>query len=93
MFRLSPIYRELLFGAFCGEEGRWSAFFVSCRGFQPSQASRRRVPEPPTFSGIRNVKELKNFIRDVEQYFQAAHIPPDEQVQICTAYLTGGAKL
>ena len=52
-----------------------------------------RVPEPKTFGGSRNAKDLENFLWDMEQYFIAARIPVGEQVTITTMYLTGDAKL
>ena len=52
-----------------------------------------RVPEPKGFSGNRNAKELENFLWDMEQFFQAAHVAEGEKVQITSMYLTGDAKL
>ena len=52
-----------------------------------------RVPEPKTFGGAHNAKDLENFLWDMEQYFIAARIPVGEQVTITTMYLTGDAKL
>ena len=52
-----------------------------------------RVPEPKTFGGARNTKDLENFLWDMEQYFIAARIPVGEQVTITTMYLTGDTKL
>lgn len=52
-----------------------------------------RVPEPIPFKGARNAKELENFLWDMEQYFQAAHIPEHEQVTMTSMYLAGDAKL
>ena len=52
-----------------------------------------RVPEPKTFGGARNAKDLENFLWDMEQYFIAARIPVGEQVTITTRYLTGDAKV
>ena len=52
-----------------------------------------RVPEPKPFGDVRNAKDLKNFLWDMEQYFIAARIPIGEQVTITTMYLSGDAKL
>ncbi|XP_050365423.1 uncharacterized protein LOC126783937 [Argentina anserina] len=52
-----------------------------------------KVPEPKAFHGVRNAKELENFLWDMEQYFIAAHIPIHEQVSITSMYLAGDAKL
>ena len=38
-------------------------------------ASKVKVPEPKSFNGSRNAKELENFLWDVEQYFKAAKVP------------------
>ena len=55
--------------------------------------SKVRVPEPKGFNGNRNVKELENFLWDIEQFFKAAHVPNGEKVSITSMYLTGDAKL
>ena len=52
-----------------------------------------RVLEPKAFGGARNVKDLENFLWDIEQYFIAARIPVGEQVMITTIYLTSDVKL
>ena len=52
-----------------------------------------RVPEPKPFSGVRNAKDLENFLWEMEQYFDAVHIPLREQVTLTTMYLFGDAKL
>ena len=38
------------------------------------------------------MKELENFLWDIEQFFKATHIP-DGEVSITTMYLTSDAKL
>ncbi|TXG51266.1 hypothetical protein EZV62_023790 [Acer yangbiense] len=55
--------------------------------------SKIKVPEPKQFNGSRNVKELENFLWDMEQYFKAVRIPDREQVSITSMYLSGDAKL
>ena len=52
-----------------------------------------RIPEPKGFGGARNAKELENFLRDMEQFFKAAHVPNSEMVSITSMYLSGDAKL
>ena len=52
-----------------------------------------RVPEPKPFSGVRNAKDLENFLWDMEQYFNVACILANEQVMITSMYLSGNAKL
>ena len=42
---------------------------------------------------MRNAKDLENFLWDMEQYFEVAHIFPREQVTLTTMYLSGDAKL
>lgn len=55
--------------------------------------SKVKVPEPKAYSGTRNAKELKNFLWDMEQYFQHARVPEAERVTITSMYLEGDAKL
>ena len=40
--------------------------------------SKIRVPDPKTFGGDRDAKELENFVWDMEQYFKASKIPTTE---------------
>ena len=56
-------------------------------------SSKPRVPEPKSFGGARNSKELENFLWDMEQYFGVAKIGAEEQVNITAMYLSGDAKL
>ena len=56
-------------------------------------SSKVKVPEPKSFQGVRNAKELENFLWDMEQYFLAARISAQEQVSITSMYLAGDAKL
>ena len=59
----------------------------------PKAPSKVQVPKPKGFNGNRNVKELENFLWDMEPFFKAAHIPNDEKVSITSIYLTGDVKL
>ena len=59
----------------------------------PKAPSKVRVPEPKGFNNNKNVKELENFLWDMELFFKAAHIPDGEKVSITSMYLTGNAKL
>ncbi|KAK2973543.1 hypothetical protein RJ640_010598 [Escallonia rubra] len=55
---------------------------------------RPRVPEPKSYGGARDAKELKNFLFDVEQYFQAIRVDLEAtKVSIAAMYLVGDAKL
>ncbi|CAH9116738.1 unnamed protein product [Cuscuta epithymum] len=56
-------------------------------------SSKIKVPEPKTFGGDRNAKELENFLWDMEEYFKAAKVPDEEKVRIAPMYLSGDAKL
>lgn len=57
-------------------------------------ASKPRVPEPRSYGGAREAKELDNFLFDMEQYFKAVKIDVEEtKVTTATMYLTGDAKL
>lgn len=49
------------------------------------------VPDPKSFSGTRNAKDLENFLWDMEEYFKAARVPEGEKVRITSMYLTGDA--
>ncbi|KAK3212306.1 hypothetical protein Dsin_017012 [Dipteronia sinensis] len=55
--------------------------------------SKIKVPEPKKFNGSRNVKELENFLLDMEQYFKAVKISEKEKVNITSMYLSGDKKL
>ena len=52
-----------------------------------------RLPEPKGFGDARNVKELENFLWDMEQFFKDAHMSDDEKVSITSMDLFGDAKL
>ncbi|KAL0302208.1 UNVERIFIED_CONTAM: hypothetical protein Sangu_3114600 [Sesamum angustifolium] len=45
------------------------------------------------FGGARSIKELENFLWDMETYFQAARIPEAEKISIASIYLTCDVKL
>lgn len=60
---------------------------------EAASTSKRKVPEPKAFQGVRDAKELENFLWDMEEYFCAARVPADEQVNITSMYLAGDAKL
>ncbi|KAH7545802.1 hypothetical protein FEM48_Zijuj01G0132500 [Ziziphus jujuba var. spinosa] len=55
--------------------------------------SKIKVPYPKPFNGARDVKELENFLLDMEQYFNASHCPYHEKVMVTSMYLTGDDKL
>lgn len=57
------------------------------------RANKAKVLELNPFSGVRNTKELENFIWDMEQYLRAAHVPDGKQVNIISMYISGDAKL
>ncbi|KAL0313105.1 UNVERIFIED_CONTAM: hypothetical protein Sradi_5709800 [Sesamum radiatum] len=56
--------------------------------------ARLQIPEPKTYGGARDAKDVENFLFDMEQYFLAANVE-DEARKVLTArmYLTGDAKL
>ncbi|KAL4620633.1 hypothetical protein ACB092_06G169700 [Castanea dentata] len=56
-------------------------------------ATKVKVPKPKHFNGARSVKDLENFLWDMEQYFKAARVPDQEMVTITSMYLSGDAKL
>ncbi|KAK4383415.1 hypothetical protein Sango_2777300 [Sesamum angolense] len=55
--------------------------------------SKVKEPYPKPFGGARSVKELENFLWDMETYFQAARILEVEKVSITSMYLSSDAKL
>ncbi|KAK4380949.1 hypothetical protein Sango_3015800 [Sesamum angolense] len=55
--------------------------------------SKVKEPYPKPFGGARRVKELENFLWDMETYFQAARILEADKVSITSMYLSGNAKL
>ncbi|KAK3041284.1 hypothetical protein RJ639_001386 [Escallonia herrerae] len=57
-------------------------------------ASRPRVPEPKSYGGARDAKEVENFLFDIEQYFRAIRVDSEAtKVSMATMYLVGDAKL
>ncbi|KAL4281967.1 hypothetical protein GQ457_03G010880 [Hibiscus cannabinus] len=58
------------------------------------RGQRVRVPEPLRFEGNRDVKELENFLFDIEQYLRAIHATSEEdKVSKVSMYLSEDAKL
>ncbi|KAK4385699.1 hypothetical protein Sango_2693900 [Sesamum angolense] len=56
--------------------------------------ARFRIPEPKVYGGARDVKEVENFLFDMEQYFLAANVEDEaRKVSTVTMYLTGDVKL
>ena len=66
---------------------------VNIAGEGGEKRPKLKVPELKSFAGVRNSKELENFLWDMEQYFVAAHVPDTEKVTITSMYLSGDAKL
>ncbi|KAK2997160.1 hypothetical protein RJ639_025691 [Escallonia herrerae] len=57
-------------------------------------SSRPRVPEPKSYGGARDAKELENFLFDIEQYFRAIRVDSKAtKVSMAAMYLVGDAKL
>lgn len=54
---------------------------------------RVHFPEPTTFAGARDTRNLENFPWDIEQYFRTTRVADDEHIQVCAAYLVDDAKL
>ncbi|KAK3016951.1 hypothetical protein RJ639_007327 [Escallonia herrerae] len=55
---------------------------------------RPRVPEPKSYGGARDAKEVENFLFDIEQYFRAIRVDSKAtKVSMATMYLVGDAKL
>ncbi|KAK4734248.1 hypothetical protein R3W88_008509 [Solanum pinnatisectum] len=55
--------------------------------------SKVKMPKPKAFEGARSVKELENFIWDMEQYFKTARVAETDMWNITIMYLMGDAKL
>uniref|UniRef100_A0A803PL58 Uncharacterized protein n=1 Tax=Cannabis sativa TaxID=3483 RepID=A0A803PL58_CANSA len=58
-----------------------------------AHSSKIKVPKPKAFNGSRNLKELEDFLWDVEQYFKAVRISDVDRVTITSMYLYGDGKL
>ncbi|KAK3031398.1 hypothetical protein RJ639_037396 [Escallonia herrerae] len=57
-------------------------------------SSRPRVPEPKSYGGACDAKELENFLFDIEQYFRAIRVDSEAtKVSMAAMYLVGDAKL
>ncbi|KAK2999261.1 hypothetical protein RJ639_023459 [Escallonia herrerae] len=57
-------------------------------------SSRPRVPEPKSYGGALDAKELENFLFDIEQYFRAIRVDSEAtKVSMAAMYLVGDAKL
>ncbi|KAK3031127.1 hypothetical protein RJ639_035125 [Escallonia herrerae] len=57
-------------------------------------SSRPRVPEPKSYGGARDAKELENFLFDIEQYFRAIRVDSEAtKVSMAAMYLVGDDKL
>ncbi|KAK3021351.1 hypothetical protein RJ639_045984 [Escallonia herrerae] len=57
-------------------------------------SSRPRVPEPKSYGGAHDAKELENFLFDIEQYFRAIRVDSEvTKVSMAAMYLVGDAKL
>ncbi|KAK3019826.1 hypothetical protein RJ639_005128 [Escallonia herrerae] len=57
-------------------------------------SSRPRVPEPKSYGGARDAKEVENFLFDIEQYFRAIRVESEAtKVSMATMYLVGDAKV
>ncbi|KAK3043051.1 hypothetical protein RJ639_002619 [Escallonia herrerae] len=53
-------------------------------------SSRPRVPEPKSYGGDRDAKELENFLFDIEHYFRAIRVDSEEtKVSMAAMYLVG----
>ncbi|KAL0437388.1 UNVERIFIED_CONTAM: hypothetical protein Sradi_0446700 [Sesamum radiatum] len=56
--------------------------------------ARLRISEPKAYGGARDVKEVENFLFNMEQYFLTANVVDEaRKVSTATMYLTGDAKL
>lgn len=55
--------------------------------------SKVKIPEPLVFSGLRDAKELENFLWDIEKYYKIAKIIEEAQVGIASMCLTSNANL
>ncbi|KAK3002239.1 hypothetical protein RJ639_021302 [Escallonia herrerae] len=71
-------------------------FFCAIKGHRvgAEHSSRPRVPEPKSYGGARDTKELENFLFDIEQYFRAIRVDSKAtKVSMAAMYLIGDAKL
>ncbi|KAL2472404.1 Uncharacterized protein Adt_40540 [Abeliophyllum distichum] len=65
-------------------------------GQAPTQeyAHRLKIPEPSTYGGACDAKEVENFLFDIKQYFFSANIEDEaRRVTTATMYLGGDARI
>ncbi|XP_022855211.1 uncharacterized protein LOC111376484 [Olea europaea var. sylvestris] len=55
----------------------------------PEYAPRLRIPEPCTYGGARDAKEIENFLFDMEQYFLAASIEDEVRKDKLFTFMEG----
>ena len=56
--------------------------------------TRAEMPEPWHYEGARDSKEVKNFLFDMEQYFQPVRATSEDlKLSIATMYLSRDAKV
>ena len=58
-----------------------------------AEVSRVKLPDPKAFDGVRDAKEVENYLFDMEQYFKLAKTADDAKISLASLYLTGDAKL
>ena len=56
-------------------------------------ASKIRVPEPSSYGGSRDAKDLENFLWDMDSYFKAARVADHDQVDMAAMFLNVDTKL
>lgn len=66
---------------------------VDLAGEESSILGRLKVLEPTKFERVRSVKDLENFICDMQEYFVVANILEEHQVSMANMFLMGDAKL
>ncbi|KAK3036718.1 hypothetical protein RJ639_030542 [Escallonia herrerae] len=73
-------------------EGSWAVLNTPVGGAEHS--SRPQVPEPKSYGGARDAKELENFLFDIEQYFRAIRVDSKAtKVSMAAMYFVGDVKL
>lgn len=47
--------------------------------------------EPKYFDGVRDAKELENFLWDLKHYFSTSHVPENKKVTMVVCYYRNNA--
>lgn len=66
---------------------------IANEGAAQSENARRRISEPKCFKGVRDAKEIENFLGQMENYFKVAKVEVEARIDTATMYLVDDAML